>query len=396
MKGWGIGLVPDLAIIKAKSKKHNRYLVECGVVPLTIDLSKGGPEELLSFIYLHSYIKVTFFFFYLKYAKSTLSGLLDSDFHVKLFNLRFIKNEIIGSCNKKLKYLQSGLLSEIEKILSNEAHPSLLIEACVIVGSLAYGDKECLTALFASNLLPTLTLFLNHKDDNVAEAAIRSIKIVYTCDFTYKFTLKDESLLVVVELLSSSSATIVENALKLISISCRTPERQLLVVNYPNLSAVKKIIEFLSSHNPKLQESSLQTLASLIHSNKQAAKVILCNFPDLQKTLYHFLKRTPDSIRLAACCCLAYLNKLNMLNNKSALFSMLLPLLVRLSSSGTPTIRIQSLNTLAFFIAEEPKLQKAACESELLKNLHEAFDNTRNDNERDLIQYQEELFFASH
>jgi hypothetical protein len=65
------------------------------------------------FILLFSSPDIKISFIKVSVIESTLSGLLDSDFHVKLFNLRFIKNEIIGSCNKKLKYLQSGLLSEL-------------------------------------------------------------------------------------------------------------------------------------------------------------------------------------------------------------------------------------------------------------------------------------------
>lgn len=73
--------------------------------------------------------------------------LSDYDLETKLKAVKSLKNEIIGSKNKKLSYIQLGAVPKIVQILASQNDSRLVIQAAATLGSFSYGLIEGVQAI---------------------------------------------------------------------------------------------------------------------------------------------------------------------------------------------------------------------------------------------------------
>ena len=76
-----------------------------------------------------------------------LSASATNDADSKLRAVRNLKNEIIGSQNKKQCYLELGAVPKIVQLLASQQEKKLTVQAAATLGSFAYGNDAGVTAV---------------------------------------------------------------------------------------------------------------------------------------------------------------------------------------------------------------------------------------------------------
>ena len=95
--------------------------------------------------------------------------------------LRAIKNQVIGCKSRKVAFISEGAVQEILQILNSSApeqQAAVAVQACAVLGSLAYGTDAGLRELVAHGGIPRLVAMLSSADPAVVEAGLRAIKMV--------------------------------------------------------------------------------------------------------------------------------------------------------------------------------------------------------------------------
>lgn len=101
------------------------------------------------------------------------------DTATKLKAVRAVKNQIIGNKNKKLSYIKLGAVPRVVEILAFDTEIQLLVQSAATVGSFAYGVDDGVNAVLASDGVTHLLKTLSNSDENVVEAGVRALKMIY-------------------------------------------------------------------------------------------------------------------------------------------------------------------------------------------------------------------------
>ncbi|KAG1106833.1 hypothetical protein G6F42_016595 [Rhizopus arrhizus] len=154
-----------------------------------------------------------------KYEES-IKELASQDDAKRLKALRFIKNSVIGNKTKKELYIKLGVVQRLVEYLSlpdDGSSYNLKIQAATILGSIAYGKDENVSAVVASGavvpLLDTLELPGNkpimeaiQERRKLIEAATRALKAIFASSRTVKYdTFTDKHIHDLVTLLDTTS-----------------------------------------------------------------------------------------------------------------------------------------------------------------------------------------------
>lgn len=80
-------------------------------------------------------------------AQEIVERLGSLDAETRLRAVRHLKNEIIGSKNKKLLFIRLGAVPHVVGVLSGQTEAALLVQAAAALGSFAYGIEEGVQAV---------------------------------------------------------------------------------------------------------------------------------------------------------------------------------------------------------------------------------------------------------
>ena len=101
------------------------------------------------------------------------------DRSTRLKAVREIKNQIIGNKNKKLSYIKLQAVPRVVELLQQTEDTSLLIQSAAAVGSFAYRLEDGMRAVVKSGGVQQLLLALSSKEQQVVQAALRALKLVW-------------------------------------------------------------------------------------------------------------------------------------------------------------------------------------------------------------------------
>lgn len=80
-------------------------------------------------------------------SQDIVQKLRSDDALVKMRAVRSLKNEIIGSKNKKLTFIDLGAVPHVVELLRQGHEAALLVQAAAALGSFAYGIEEGVRAV---------------------------------------------------------------------------------------------------------------------------------------------------------------------------------------------------------------------------------------------------------
>ncbi|KAF9967916.1 hypothetical protein BGZ70_007675, partial [Mortierella alpina] len=303
----------------------------------------------------------------------------------RIKSLRFIKNNIIGNKTKKDLYIQLGIVSRLQSIISarDDKDPQLKIQAVIVLGSFAFGNESNVLSLTNSGVVEPLLNCLNpNGDPKLIEAAARTLNAIYVSPKVSRQQLfMNNHLHVLVQLLEAYSgslrqgqdAVIVHTAELVASIlarCCETPEHQMKIASS---GAIPLLMRLLASGVSKSQEAALGALAALVKDNVDLARII--SQMRLEKNerpapfILRLIRDKSPTMRLAAATCLTYLNRAGVIpEHDNEVLQMVLPTLVKmLQLSGV--VQETAPKILAHLIWESESMQKAVCEMEAIPKL---------------------------
>ncbi|KAG9321926.1 hypothetical protein KVV02_004501 [Mortierella alpina] len=303
----------------------------------------------------------------------------------RIKSLRFIKNNIIGNKTKKDLYIQLGIVSRLQNIISarDDKDPQLKIQAVIVLGSFAFGNESNVLSLTNSGVVEPLLHCLNpNGDPKLIEAAARTLNAIYVSPKVSRQQLfMNNHLHVLVQLLEAYSgsprqgqdAVVVHTAELVASIlarCCETPEHQMKIASS---GAIPLLMRLLASGVSKSQEAALGALAALVKDNVDLARII--SQMRLEKTerpapfILRLIRDKSPTMRLAAATCLTYLNRAGVIpEHDNEILQMVLPTLVKmLQLSGV--VQETAPKILAHLIWESESMQKAVCEMEAIPKL---------------------------
>jgi hypothetical protein len=109
----------------------------------------------------------------------SIAGLKASDSNTCLQALREVRNQVIGSKQKKSQYLQHGVLQQVLALLGSSKNSDVLVQCAAVVGSLAYQHDDAVRDIVAHDGIAVLLRCLSHEEPAVVQAAARTLKLVY-------------------------------------------------------------------------------------------------------------------------------------------------------------------------------------------------------------------------
>ncbi|KAG0198070.1 hypothetical protein BGX28_008435 [Mortierella sp. GBA30] len=303
----------------------------------------------------------------------------------RIKSLRFIKNNIIGNKTKKDLYIQLGIVSRLQDIIStrDEKDSQLKIQAVIVLGSFAFGNESNILSLTNAGVVDPLLNCLNpNGDPKLIEAAARTLNAIYASPKVSRQQLfMDNHLHVLVQLLEaygsshreSQDAVVAHTAELVASIlarCCETPEQQ---VKIASSGAIPLLIRLLASGISKSQEAALGALAALVKDNVDLARDIAqMNLEKGERPAPFILRLVRDkspTMRLAAATYLTYLNRAGVIpeHNSDVMLTVLPTLVKMLQLSGT--VQETAPKILAYLIWESDSMQKAVCDMEAIPKL---------------------------
>ncbi|KAL7309095.1 hypothetical protein PS15m_011217 [Mucor circinelloides] len=341
-----------------------------------------------------------------KYEES-IKELASQDDAKRLKALRFIKNSVIGNKTKKELYIKLGVVQRLVEYLSlpdDDSSYNLKIQAATILGSIAYGKDENVSAVVASGavvpLLDTLELPANkpileaiQERRKLIEAATRALKAIFASSRTVKYdTFTDKHIHDLVTLLDTTSnfltsepqgnvsseglsyAMIAEFTAAIIAKCCDTPLQQLQL---ETAGAIQPLVNLLHSGCIKAQEASLDAIATLCRENKTLGEYIVksktINSNQLTtNTILDFVRDKNPNMRLIAATCLTNLYRTGIFKEPfSEITLVVLPALVKLLQDPTDDVQERAPLVLADLIKDSEEMQKAAFDADAISRLAE-------------------------
>ncbi|KAF9921047.1 hypothetical protein FBU30_008966 [Linnemannia zychae] len=303
----------------------------------------------------------------------------------RIKSLRFIKNNIIGNRTKKDLYIQLGIVSRLQDIISNkdDKDSQLKIQAVIVLGSFAFGNESNILALTNSGVVEPLLNCLNPSGDpKLIEAAARTLNAIYASPKVSRQQLfMGNHLHVLVQLLDTFSTKhrpgqeivqvhTAELVASILARCCETLEQQMQIADS---GAIPLLMRLLASGISKSQEAALGALAALVKDNPELAQVIAQMRLERGERPAPFILRLvrdkSPTMRLAAATCLTYLNRAGVIpEHNSDIMLTVLPILVKMLQL-TGTVQEAAPQVLAHLIWESENMQKAVCDMEAIPKL---------------------------
>ncbi|KAF9900332.1 hypothetical protein EC991_007475 [Linnemannia zychae] len=303
----------------------------------------------------------------------------------RIKSLRFIKNNIIGNKTKKDLYIQLGIVSRLQDIIStkDDKDSQLKIQAVIVLGSFAFGNESNILALTNSGVVEPLLNCLNpNGDPKLIEAAARTLNAIYASPKVSRQQLfMGNHLHVLVQLLDTFSSKhrpgqeivqvhTAELVASILARCCETLEQQMQIADS---GAIPLLMRLLASGVSKSQEAALGALAALVKDNPELAQVIAqMRLEKGERPAPFILRLVRDkspTMRLAAATCLTYLNRAGVIPEyNSDIMLTVLPILVKMLQLTGP-VQETAPQVLAHLIWESENMQKAVCDMEAIPKL---------------------------
>ncbi|OAQ27260.1 ARM repeat-containing protein [Linnemannia elongata AG-77] len=303
----------------------------------------------------------------------------------RIKSLRFIKNSIIGNKTKKDLYIQLGIVSRLQDIIStkDDKDSQLKIQAVIVLGSFAFGNESNILALTNSGVVEPLLNCLNPSGDpKLIEAAARTLNAIYASPKVSRQQLfMGNHLHVLVQLLDTFSSKhrpgqdivqvhTAELVASILARCCETLEQQMQIADS---GAIPLLMRLLASGISKSQEAALGALAALVKDNPELAQVIAqMRLEKGERPAPFILRLVRDkspTMRLAAATCLTYLNRAGVIpEHNSDIMLTVLPILVKMLQL-TGAVQETAPQVLAHLIWESENMQKAVCDMEAIPKL---------------------------
>ncbi|KNC72905.1 hypothetical protein SARC_14534, partial [Sphaeroforma arctica JP610] len=281
----------------------------------------------------------------------------DADPEYRFYTLRCLKNDLIGSDQKKVQYIPA--IPQLLSVLRyTEDKPECYVQAITALGSFAYGNETTRDALVdvCRDVVNVLMFMLKHDDYRVVEAAARTLKILYWSgiprqsseqsytgvisgkltntgtDPQYKSnhsslgpnkkrsdnspsaadsndTLMDsDTLELLIRLTSHPYGSIAESAAVILSKCCNTMKEQEAVAAAGGLDG---LVCLLDSKSPKTVDAALEALAAITHNRFLLCQRLLRASKGIDKKLMRLLREDRNSLRLLSATCLVNLDRMN-------------------------------------------------------------------------------------
>ncbi|KAG9061724.1 hypothetical protein KI688_006873 [Linnemannia hyalina] len=268
----------------------------------------------------------------------------------RIKSLRFIKNNIIGNKTKKDLYIQLGIVSRLQDIIStkDDKDSQLKIQAVIVLGSFAFGNESNILALTNSGVVEPLLNCLNPSaDPKLIEAAARTLNAIYASPKVSRQQLFMANYLhILVQLLDTFSSKhrpgqdivqvhTAELVASILARCCETLEQQMQIADS---GAIPLLMRLLASGISKSQEAALGALAALVKDNPELAQVIAQMRPGV----------IPE--------------------HNSDIMLTVLPILVKMLQL-TGAVQEAAPQVLAHLIWESENMQKAVCDMEAIPKL---------------------------
>lgn len=340
-----------------------------------------------------------------KYEES-IKELSSQDDSKKLKALRFIKNSVIGNKTKKELYIKLGVVQRLVEYLSlpDDGSYNLKIQAATILGSIAYGKDENVSAVVASGAVVPLLNTLELPRDRPAmeaiqerrkllEATTRALKAIFASSRAIKYdTFTKKHIHDLVLLLDTTStfltreaqgnisseglsfAMIAEFAAAIIAKCCDTQIQQ---IHLEEAGAIQPLVNLLHSGCIKAQEASLDAIATLCRENKELGETIIRSksyHTDqlTTNTMLDFVKDKCPNMRLIAATCLTNLYRTGVFSEPfNEIVLVVLPALVKLLQDPTDDVQERTPLVLADLIKDSEEMQKAAYDADAISRLAE-------------------------
>ncbi|KAK3840142.1 MAG: armadillo-type protein [Linnemannia elongata] len=303
----------------------------------------------------------------------------------RIKSLRFIKNNIIGNKTKKDLYIQLGIVSRLQDIIStkDDKESQLKIQAVIVLGSFAFGNESNILALTNSGVVEPLLNCLNPSGDpKLIEAAARTLNAIYASPKVSRQQLfMGNHLHVLVQLLDTFSSKhrpgqeaiqvhTAELVASILARCCETLEQQMQIADS---GAIPLLMRLLASGISKSQEAALGALAALVKDNPELAQVIAqMRLEKGERPAPFILRLVRDkspTMRLAAATCLTYLNRAGVIpEHNNDIMLTVLPILVKMLQL-TGAVQETAPQVLAHLIWESENMQKAVCDMEAIPKL---------------------------
>lgn len=300
--------------------------------------------------------------------EDVLQHLVASDSETQLHAVRSIKNEIIGSHNKKLFYIELGAVPRIVQLLATRQERSLTIQSAATLGSFAYSNPDGVTAIVESGGLAHLLKALSNEDEKILEVSLRSLKMIFQSpkaprDLIFMHPAFDRLLV----LLKHPKRAFGEDVATIFARCCRTKHQQEMLLNARVLEGLSILLTSSLRNN---QLAALDALVSLSRDNQLVCEALLKG-PQIEATLLNFTRDVIPQFRFLSCSILTQINcTLPTTPNPPLAFreqKHVLQVLVKLLQE--PTVHRQVAEILANLTEEREDLQRAAYEADAAKTL---------------------------
>eukprot|EP00298_Acanthocystis_sp_HF-20_P009635 c18420_g1_i1.p1 GENE.c18420_g1_i1~~c18420_g1_i1.p1 ORF type:complete len:682 (+),score=226.35 c18420_g1_i1:59-2104(+) len=300
--------------------------------------------------------------------------LQNKDKNVQLSSIRTIKNQIIGSPNKKAQYVRANLIPEVLKAISLSKDDEFKIQAAHVLGSISFGDTDTTVCISESDIVKIIMdeIILSNNNHNllVLSAFLKCLKNIIVCVSKTQIEeiCQHKNLQMFAFLLQKSEEIqIKEYITRIITKCCNDSERhkQISSTTIPE-SIVNSLLSnsSFSSNNISFQESLLECLSMLTIYNSNGE---FNDFSQIMKqekmvqTLLLFASNSKPEFRLYSCKCFANLNHQKNLEEYSyQLKQIILPTLLRLLDDPSKHIAEEAPHILDKLIRNDENLQTSA------------------------------------
>ncbi|KAI3461100.1 hypothetical protein Pfo_017763 [Paulownia fortunei] len=300
-------------------------------------------------------------------------------YEAKLKALRDLKNQIIGNRTKKMAFLKLGAVPCVVATLSSSAaaqgdggdnrefHESVLIQSAAAIGSFACGLDAGVKAVLDAGAFPLLLSLISHRNEKVADAGARSLKMIYQSKMAPKYDfLQGKNMEFLLSLLNSGNENITGLGASIITHSCQTTmEQQALSEN----GVIKMLVGLLGGSLIQ-RDGSLESLAAVIKDNPEVASRFIGpeNGRELNVVIELMKDKYPRT-RLLACMCLINIRNtsISYLQDSGIKNKLVLILLELLDDPGQ--VGDEAPFVLSNLIAEKEDMQKLAFDANAVEKL---------------------------
>ncbi|XP_046342710.1 armadillo repeat-containing protein 8-like isoform X2 [Haliotis rufescens] len=276
-----------------------------------------------------------------------------------------VKNLVIGNNKQKSNVIGHGVIPRLLQWMINEASPiELRTECAVVLGSLAKGTDENISALVEAGCVSVLLKGLSNQNLKYVEACLRCLRTIFLCNkAAIELVYQDATIIPHLINIISKSVCTQECITTIFANCCKTPDHQDMLCKN---GAIAALAPLLGSDIYKVQMPTLKCFAVLCHQNdavSQAVASATYNGDPIPKLLIHLLARDKTSeMQMAAAKCMTYLYRGSAIEASNTIITLkTLPTLVRMCKKDrTLEENVEGAENLAYLIEVDPELQRLA------------------------------------